>query len=102
MRVVGRTANQKRSPQPRKSASARFSEPVQPGDADQLLRSDRGGCEDLDLRCRGRLIERLVNERQTAGDHTVEWHASKEWSGIYFCRFEADGVVDTRKLILLK
>ncbi len=50
----------------------------------------------------GRLIERLVNERQTAGDHTVEWNASQESSGIYFCRFESHGVVETRKLVLLK
>jgi hypothetical protein len=50
----------------------------------------------------GRLIERLVNERQTAGEHTIEWNASKESSGIYFCRFESNGVVETRKLILLK
>jgi hypothetical protein len=50
----------------------------------------------------GRLIERLVNERQTAGDHTIEWNASQESSGIYFCRFESNGVVETRKLILLK
>jgi len=50
----------------------------------------------------GRLVERLVNERQPAGDHSVEWNASKESSGIYFCRFESNGFVETRKLILLK
>ena len=50
----------------------------------------------------GRLVERLVNERQPAGEHTVEWNASRASSGIYFCRFEAAGVVETRKLILIK
>ncbi len=50
----------------------------------------------------GRLLERLVNSRQAAGDHTVEWNASKASSGIYFCRFESNGVVETRKLILIK
>jgi hypothetical protein len=50
----------------------------------------------------GRLIKHLVSETQTAGEHVVDWNAGDLPSGIYFCRLEADGAVQTRKLMLLK
>ena len=50
----------------------------------------------------GRLVDRLVSQVEQAGEHTVEWNASRAPSGIYFCRLEAAGVVDTRKLVVMK
>jgi hypothetical protein len=50
----------------------------------------------------GRLVGRLVDGVVTAGEHVVEWDASGASSGIYFCRFESGGIVETRKLIVAK
>jgi hypothetical protein len=50
----------------------------------------------------GRLVEKLVDRAESAGEHTVEWNAAQVPSGIYFGRLEAGGVVDTRKLIVIK
>ena len=50
----------------------------------------------------GRLVDRLVSQVEQAGEHTIEWNASRAPSGIYFCRLEAAGVVDTRKLVVMK
>jgi len=37
-----------------------------------------------------------------AGEHSVEWMADGEASGIYFYKLEADNFTDTKKMILLK
>jgi hypothetical protein len=50
----------------------------------------------------GRLVEKLVDGVQPAGEHVVEWDARNLPSGIYFSRLEAAGVVETRKLVLVK
>ncbi len=50
----------------------------------------------------GQKIATLVNDTFTAGNHTISWDASELASGIYFYRLEAGGVVQTRKLMLLK
>jgi hypothetical protein len=50
----------------------------------------------------GRLVERLVGWVENAGDHAAEWDATGVSSGIYFCRFEAAGAVETRKLVVNK
>jgi hypothetical protein len=50
----------------------------------------------------GRLVEKLVDGPRPSGENTAEWNASRASSGIYFCRFEALGIVETRKLILIK
>jgi parallel beta-helix repeat protein len=50
----------------------------------------------------GRIVETLVDAVQPAGEHVVEWNADAFPSGIYFCRLEAAGVTQTRKLVLLK
>jgi hypothetical protein len=51
---------------------------------------------------RGKEIQTLVNGRMPEGEHEVEWDARDLPSGIYFCRMEAGGFVDTRKLVLQK
>jgi hypothetical protein len=50
----------------------------------------------------GKLVDRLVAENQTAGEHIYSWSAKGLPSGVYFCRLAAKGGVLTRKLILLK
>lgn len=55
-------------------------------------------------------VAELVNQRQEAGMHTVEWNPNGGYtSGIYFYRFDATSVTDpgkhfsqVRKLVLLK
>jgi hypothetical protein len=50
----------------------------------------------------GREIETLIDGSLAAGEHEVAWHAYGLTSGIYLCRIEAGGFVDTRKLVLQK
>ncbi|MBM3324858.1 MAG: T9SS type A sorting domain-containing protein, partial [Calditrichaeota bacterium] len=50
----------------------------------------------------GREAAVLVSDVRPAGHHSVTWNAMAFPSGLYFARFEADGFVQTRKLLLLK
>jgi hypothetical protein len=51
----------------------------------------------------GQKIATLVNEKQTAGTHTIEWDASKVSSGIYYYRLTTDqGYFQVRKMMVLK
>ena len=52
----------------------------------------------------GKEIVALVNENQQAGSYSIQFSASRYHlaSGVYFCRMQADGFVETRKLLLLK
>ncbi len=50
----------------------------------------------------GRFVDRLLARVERAGEHVVEWNASNASSGIYFCRLETEGVIETRKLIVTK
>ena len=50
----------------------------------------------------GREAKSLVNERQTAGSHSVTFAANNFPSGVYFCRIQAGSFSDTKKLILLR
>jgi len=50
----------------------------------------------------GREVSVLVNERREAGGHEVRFEASGMASGVYLCRLEAGGIVQTRKLLLLR
>jgi probable HAF family extracellular repeat protein len=55
----------------------------------------------------GRLVVTLVDEKRSAGHHEVAWSG---WdrngravpSGVYFCRFQAGPVTQTRRMTLLK
>ena len=49
----------------------------------------------------GQQVATLVDEIKPAGKYTVEWTPDMP-SGIYFCRFQSGGCVQTRKLILQK
>jgi hypothetical protein len=55
----------------------------------------------------GKLVKVLVDRNREAGYYEVGWNATNERggpvsSGVYFYRFEADGVVQTRKMVFLK
>jgi photosystem II stability/assembly factor-like uncharacterized protein len=50
----------------------------------------------------GREIKTLVNERQSAGTHSVSFNAGSMSSGIYFYRIQAGDFSATKKLVLLK
>jgi photosystem II stability/assembly factor-like uncharacterized protein len=50
----------------------------------------------------GQKVSMLVSEKQEAGLHAVEWDASGMASGVYYYRLQAEGFVQTRKLVLLK
>ena len=50
----------------------------------------------------GRLVKTLVEDRQTAGTHSVAFNASNLSSGVYFYRLTAGNYVETKKLMLLK
>ncbi|MEZ4388172.1 MAG: FlgD immunoglobulin-like domain containing protein [Candidatus Krumholzibacteriia bacterium] len=56
---------------------------------------------------KGERVKRLVASQYPAGHHSVIWRGDDESgrrqaSGAYFARFEADGVVQTQRLLLVK
>ncbi len=50
----------------------------------------------------GRAVAVLVNEEKAPGRYNIEWNAGSFASGVYFCRLSSPGVVQTRKLLLMK
>jgi hypothetical protein len=50
----------------------------------------------------GRGIETLVNNRQSAGSHSVTFNASSLSSGVYFYKLEAGNFIQTKKLVVIK
>ncbi len=50
----------------------------------------------------GREVTSLVNEAKLAGRYSVVWNASGVASGVYFCRLEAEGRVETRRMVLMR
>ena len=50
----------------------------------------------------GQKIATLINEKQPAGLHQVEWDASSFASGLYYYRIKAGEFVDVKKMILLR
>lgn len=50
----------------------------------------------------GQQVSLLEDQKLRAGDHRQEWNAATLPSGAYFCRLQADRLVQTRKVLLLK
>ena len=50
----------------------------------------------------GREVVRLIDDNKLAGSYRISWDATSFPSGIYLCRMEAEGFVQTRKLVLMK
>jgi hypothetical protein len=51
---------------------------------------------------RGRRVATLIDTVHPAGEHSVVWQATDQPSGVYLYRLQANGVEETRKLLLLK
>jgi poly-gamma-glutamate capsule biosynthesis protein CapA/YwtB (metallophosphatase superfamily) len=50
----------------------------------------------------GRLVAVLTDGTQSAGLHSMEWHAAELPAGLYFCRLETGGAVRTEKLLRIR
>ncbi|MFC1540976.1 T9SS type A sorting domain-containing protein [Candidatus Latescibacterota bacterium] len=50
----------------------------------------------------GQRVSVLKDEYQQAGTYTTAWDATGFPSGLYFCTLEANGFVQTRKMLLMK
>jgi flagellar hook assembly protein FlgD len=50
----------------------------------------------------GQKIVTLISERQSAGDHMVEWNASQLASGVYYYKLSAGNFTNIKKMILLR
>ena len=50
----------------------------------------------------GREIATLVNEVKSPGNYSVDFNATEFASGTYFYRLESNGLVDTKRMMLLK
>jgi hypothetical protein len=50
----------------------------------------------------GQEVTRLVSQKMIAGIYSSEWNASGFPSGVYYCRLEAGGLIETKKLVLLR
>ena len=50
----------------------------------------------------GKLVEILVDEKLSPGNHTVQWDAGKFPSGVYFLKMEAGSFSQVEKLMLIK
>ena len=50
----------------------------------------------------GKEVQTLLNEVQTEGEHLVEFSGSALSSGIYFYKLEAAGLIEVKKMILMK
>ena len=50
----------------------------------------------------GQVVDKLVNARESAGQHSVIWNALHNPSGAYFYRIEADCWLETKRMMVLK
>ncbi len=50
----------------------------------------------------GRKVRELVNEIRPAGTNTIQFDATNLASGVYLYRLEANGVIETKRLTLIK
>ncbi|MFN0157527.1 MAG: SBBP repeat-containing protein [Bacteroidota bacterium] len=50
----------------------------------------------------GREVAQLVNRELEPGNHTVSWNANAMASGVYFYTLSTNGVIETRRMMLLR
>jgi hypothetical protein len=50
----------------------------------------------------GQRIATLINQKMTAGEHTITWDARNFASGVYFYKLSFGSLSETKKMILLK
>ena len=64
---------------------------------------DKAGDVVLDLfNIRGAKVKTLLSERREAGSHQYTFDGSELASGVYFYSMTANGINQTRKLVLMK
>ena len=51
---------------------------------------------------RGQLVELLLNDRRSAGEHIINWNAGNLASGVYIYQIRSSGKSITQKMILMK
>jgi hypothetical protein len=56
---------------------------------------------------RGQKVRQLIHDQLTIDQHTIIWNGKddsgkKVSSGIYFCRFKSDDVIQTKRILMLK
>lgn len=50
----------------------------------------------------GRELQVLIDDNLPAGNHEIEWKPSNYSSGIYICKMQVSGFVDSQKILLVK
>lgn len=50
----------------------------------------------------GQYVDKVVDTRQSAGQHSVSWNASHIPSGVYFYRLEANNRFETKRMLVVK
>ena len=50
----------------------------------------------------GRAVATIVSAEMSAGDHSLQWNAANEPSGLYFYRLQVGSFSETKKLTLIK
>ncbi len=50
---------------------------------------------------KGRLVDRIINDRMKPGCHEVIWNAADLAPGIYYCRLDAGSITQCRKMVKL-
>ncbi len=50
----------------------------------------------------GKLVEILIDEHLTPGNHTVQWNATEFSSGVYFVKLNSGNTISTQKIVLMK
>ena len=91
-----------RSELPQELALSAYPNPFNPTTmlAFDLPKATRASLNVYDLT--GRQVQTLLDEQMSAGHHEVTFDGSALPSGIYFVRLNVSGLVQTRKLVLLK
>jgi hypothetical protein len=47
-------------------------------------------------------VAELVNEYKSTGSYVVDFNAAYLSSGVYFYRLETEGLIETKKMLLVK
>jgi flagellar hook assembly protein FlgD len=50
----------------------------------------------------GRLVETLLNKTLSVGEHTLQWYAGNQPSGVYFIRLKFGSLTKTHKIVFMK
>jgi len=50
----------------------------------------------------GKVVDTLINHKLMQGQHNISWESKSHSSGIYFVRIITEGLIETKKLLLLK